>query len=332
MGDLKFKNVFVTGGAGYVGSTLVPHLLNKGYNVTVYDLYIYGDTLEENGNLKQIKGDIRDRDRLVESVCGADALIHLACISNDPSFDLDPQLGKSINFDAFSNVLDATKINNVKRFILASSTSQYGVKPLDVKVTEETPAEPITDYARYKIECESLMQSSDLGDMEYVFVRPATLCGYAPRMRLDLTVNILTMHALVNKRIKIFGGEQLRPSLNINDMARFYELMLNAPEELINRQAFNITHVNYSVRRYAELVKETLNDEKIEFEVVPTDDKRSYHVDDTKIRERLGFQNDFTIEDAILSIKQAYEEGKIIDGLNNPIYHNIKQMKNIRLK
>src|SRR3989338_6218603 len=162
----KFRNVFITGGAGYVGSALVPSLLEKGYNVVVYDLYIYGDVLEPHARLTEIKGDIRDRENLIKSSKGCDAFIHLACISNDPSFDLNPRLGKSVNFDAFRNVIDACRINSITRLIVGSSTSQYGVKPLGCEVTEDSPAEPITDYARYKIGCERLLRETDTGKLE----------------------------------------------------------------------------------------------------------------------------------------------------------------------
>ena len=332
MENLKFKNVFITGGAGYVGSALVPRLLDIGHNVTVYDLFIYGNVLKDRPHLKKIKGDIRNREKLIKEAKDCDALIHLACISNDPSFDLDPRLGRSINYDAFINIIDAAKINKIKRFILASSTSQYGVKDPKIEVTEDANPEPITDYAKFKIECEKMLEKSDMIDIEYVFVRPATICGYAPRLRLDLSVNILTINALINKKIKIFGGDQLRPTLNIEDMVRVYELMLIAPGEKIHKQAFNVGYQNKTIGEMAEIVKNTLNDSKITFEVVPTDDKRSYHINSDKIKNVLGFETKFTIEDAVISIKDAYEKGLIIDGLNNPIYHNVKQMKLIGLK
>lgn len=332
MGDLKFERIFITGGAGYVGSALVPKLLEDGYNVTVYDLFIYGDTLEEHSNLRKIKGDIREREKLIDATKEYDALIHLACISNDPSFDLDPELGKSINYGAFPNVLDAAKRNNVKRFILASSTSQYGIKDPKIEITEDIEAEPITDYAKYKIECEKLTRKSDLGDMEYVFVRPATLCGYAPRLRLDLSVNILTISALEDKIIKIFGGDQLRPALNIEDMVRAYELMLVAPREKINGEAFNVAYQNMSIRDMAELVKSTIGNPEILFETTPSNDMRSYHINSDKIKRILGFENKFSIRDAISSLIKAYKEGLIADGLNNPIYHNVRQMKLINLR
>lgn len=329
---MKFKNIFVTGGAGYVGSLLVPTLLNKGYNVIVYDLYIYGNVLKPHPNLTQIKGDIRDKDLLINSTKNADAFIHLACISNDPSFDLDPNLGKSINFDAFYNVIKACKENKIKRLIIASSTSQYGVKPADLEVTEDTKAEPMTDYARYKIECERLLQNTVTGDLEYVFVRPATLCGYAPRLRLDLSVNILTIQALINNKIKIFGGEQMRPALNIKDMVRFYEMMLEAPKEKIHKQAFNVSYQNMTIKEIANMIKAIIGKSSMKFETTPTEDKRSYHINTDKMKTVLGFECQFNLQEAVKSLIEAYEKGLIEDGLNNPLYYNIKKMQELNLK
>ncbi|MBN2053129.1 NAD(P)-dependent oxidoreductase [Candidatus Woesearchaeota archaeon] len=328
----KFNKIFITGGAGYVGSHLVPSLLDKGYSVVVYDLYIYDYKFPEHKNLVQVKGDIRDKKKMIESSKGCDAMIHLACISNDPSFDLDPKLGKSINYDAFKNVIEACKKNKIKRLVVASSTAQYGIKPEDVEVTEDIEAEPITDYAKYKIECEKLLLNTDIGDTEYVFVRPATLCGYAPRLRLDLSLNILTINGLVNKKIKVFGGDQMRPALNIKDMTRFYELMLEAPKEKIHKQAFNVSYKNMTIKQLAELAKKVLNDKSIIFEITPSDDNRSYHVNTDKMKEVLGFECKYDFEDAVKSLAEAYKKGLIVDGLNNPLYHNIKRMKELNLK
>lgn len=328
----KFNKIFITGGAGYVGSALVPSLLEKGYSVVVYDLFIYGNVLPKHPNLTQIKGDIRNKEKIIEMAKDADALIHLACISNDPSFDLNPELGKSINFEAFKNVIDACTVNKVKRLIVASSTSQYGIKPIDVDVTEETKHEPTTDYARYKYECEKLLLNSDVGELEYVFVRPSTLCGYAPRLRLDLSVNILTINALINKKIKIFGGEQMRPALNIKDMVNFYELMLTAPKNVIDKQAFNVSCENKMIKEIAEMVKDVIGDKEITFEVTTSNDNRSYHVNTDKMKRVLGFECKFSLQDAIKSIIEAYNQNLIIDGLNNTLYHNIKRMKEINLK
>ena len=329
---MKFKKIFITGGSGYVGSALVPELLKKGYTVIVYDIYIYGKTLKPHPNLKEINGDIRDKEKLVEASKGCDAFIHLACISNDPSFDLNPELGKSINYDAFKNIIDAVKFGGIKRFIVASSTSQYGIKPLDMEVTENTEATPITDYAKYKIECEKLLQNTSMDDVEYVFARPATLCGYAQRLRLDLSVNLLTINALINKKIKIFGGNQMRPALNIKDMVRFYELLLKVPGKKIHNQAFNVACQNLTIMEIAEMVKGVIGDESIEFEIAATDDTRSYHVNTEKMEKILGFDCEFRIEEAIKSLIDAYNKNLIADGLSNSIYYNIKRMKEINLK
>ena len=330
----KFKNVLITGGAGYVGSALIPSLLEKNYNVTVYDLYLYGNVfshLKDHSNLTQVKADIRDKNKILDAAENIDAIIHLACISNDPSYELDPNLGKSINYDAFLNVLDAAKKNNVKRFIYASSSSVYGIKN-EENVRENVLAEPLTDYSKFKLECEKILLNFDEPNMERAVVRPATVCGYAPRLRLDLVVNILTIHALINKKIKIFGGEQLRPNINIKDMVRVYEALLSAPAKKINGQVFNAGYQNLSVNKIAELIKDTVGDPSIMFEIIPTDDIRSYHINSDKIREFLDFEPKYSIQDGIKSICKAYESRLIKDGLNNPAYHNIKLMQKVNLK
>ena len=327
--------ILVTGGAGYVGSALVPELLQKGYNVTVYDLYFYGDVfshLNDNPNLTQIKADIRDKKKFLEATKDVDAIIHLACISNDPSFELDSGLGKSINYDAFYNLLEAAKINGVRRFIYASTSSVYGVKK-EKDVVEDAICEPLTDYSKYKLECEKLLL--DFGknsEFEHVIVRPATVCGYAPRLRLDLVVNILTINALINKKIKIFGGEQLRPNININDMVRVYELLLSMPKEKINGEIFNAGYQNYTVEELAHIVKNVIGGSSLSLECVPTSDMRSYHINSDKIKNVLGFEPKYTIEDAVQSLIEAYNKGLITDGLNNPLYHNIKMMQKVKLE
>ena len=334
MSEVKLKNVLITGGAGYVGSALVPSLLDKGYNVTVYDLYLYGDVfrdIENNQNLTQIKGDIRDKKKMIDVAKNADALIHLACISNDPSYELNPELGKSINYYAFFNVLEAAKVNKIKRFIYASTSSVYGIKK-EKNIRETATCEPLTDYSKFKVECENVLLNHEKSDMTRVVLRPATVCGYAPRLRLDLVVNILTIHALVSKKIKIFGGKQLRPNINIKDRVRVYETLLTVPSDKIDGERFNAGYQNLSVDEIAKLIKETIGDPDITLEHIPTDDIRSYHINSDKIRDVLGFEPRYTIKDAVQSIKKAYENGLIIDGLKNPLYHNIKLMQNVNLK
>jgi nucleoside-diphosphate-sugar epimerase len=227
------QTVLVTGGAGYVGSALVPKLLTAGHRVKVLDLYLFGDgilsAVADHPNLEQVKGDLRDR-RLLERVLpGCDAVIHLACISNDPSFELDPELSKSINYDSFFGLVDVSKDSGVRRFIYASSSSVYGIKD-EENVTEELSLQPLTDYSKYKALCEEVLLKKRAAGFTTIILRPATVCGYAPRLRLDLAVNILTNHAITNRLIKVFGGQQKRPNIHIEDMTDLYVASLRWPE------------------------------------------------------------------------------------------------------
>src|SRR6266511_5256949 len=331
-----FGSILVTGGAGYVGSSLVPELLQHGYLVKVVDLFWYGRDVfgqaNQHSNLHLIELDIRDTARLKLELKGIDAVIHLACISNDPSFELDPALGKSINYDAFAGLLRGAIDQGVKRFIYASSSSIYGVKE-EPDVREESEPRPLTDYSRFKLDCErDLLTHPDAKGMQRVIVRPSTVCSYAPRLRLDLTVNILTIHALVNHRIRIFGGKQLRPNLHIKDMVRSYLTLLEAPGASVEGEAFNVGFQNRSVEDIAKLVRATLEDGTIELEYVPSDDLRSCHVNSDKIKSVLGFETRYTIEDAIRDIADAYGRGWIHDPLKNPLYSNIRRMQQLRIK
>src|ERR1700731_4131753 len=237
----KLQHVLVTGGAGYVGSNLVPKLLAAGYGVTVLDLYIYGGDIfsayRDNPNLREVRGDLRDAAKTADAMAGCDAVIHLACISNDPSFDLDPALGRSINYDCFRPLVRASKAAGVRRFVYASSSSVYGIKS-DPEVTEDLPLEPLTDYSKYKALCETVLAEEQEPGFVTVTVRPATVCGYAPRLRLDLTVNILTNLAVNTQRITVFGGEQLRPNLHVEDMTDLYLMLLDAPDQTVDRKVW----------------------------------------------------------------------------------------------
>jgi nucleoside-diphosphate-sugar epimerase len=331
-----FKTILITGGGGYVGSALAPALLGEGYRVKALDTFWYGrDVFAEcntHPQLERIELDIRDSARVRQALRGVDAVIHLACISNDPSFELDPTLGKSINYDAFAGLLQGAIDQGVRRFIYASSSSIYGVKD-DPEVREDAQPQPLTDYSRFKLDCErDLLAHPKVNGLERIIVRPATVCGYATRLRLDLAVNILTIHALVNHKIRIFGGKQLRPNLHIQDMVRAYQLFLAAPAAKTDREAFNVGFQNRSVEDVAFLVRDTLKDPTIELEYTPTSDNRSYHVNSEKIKRVLGFEPKFTLQDAIQGIADAYRAGKLVDPLNNPLYSNIKRMRELKVK
>jgi len=324
------KKIFITGGAGYVGSELTKHLLNIGYQVTVYDLFIYGNTLENNNNLNLVKGDIRDQDLLKQHLKGHEALIHLACISNDPSFELNPKLGKEINLDAFEPLVKLSKNSGIKKFFYASSSSVYGIKS-EKNVNEDMSLEPLTDYSKFKAECEKILLDFKSDDFITTIIRPATVCGYSSRQRLDLVVNILTNLAYHKKEISVFGGDQLRPNIHIKDMVRSYSFLLDQDEKKINGEIFNIGYENKSITQLAEEVKSVIGDD-VNIVKVPSNDNRSYHISSAKIHDLLGFKNKFTIIDAIEDLKIAFETKKIINSFDDINFFNIKKMQKINLK
>lgn len=333
-----FDRVFITGGAGYCGSLLVPQLLARGYKVTVYDSCFFGYEFLPAGHpgLKIIQGDIRDVDKLAESVKDHDAFVSLACISNDASFELDEALSTSINLDAFRPMVNAAKQAGVKRFVYASSSSVYGVsdKP---NVTEDHPLVPLTLYNKYKGMCEPILKEFCDDSFTGVIFRPATVCGYAPRLRLDLSVNILTNHAVTNNKITVFGGSQLRPNLHVQDYCDAVELFLGAPAEKIQRETFNVGYQNLSIMDIALMVRDVVREEfpekgEIEIVTTPTDDIRSYHINSDKVARVLGFRPQYTIEDAVRSLCKAFREGKIQNSMVDDSYYNIRTMKKINAK
>jgi len=329
------KNVLVTGGAGYVGAVLVPKLLEAGYQVKVIDLYIYGQdvlkAVKNNLRLKEIKGDIRDQKLLQKEIPGTDAMIHLACISNDPSYELNPTLAKSINYDAFLPLVDLAKQNKVKRFIFASSSSVYGVKN-ESEVTEELSLEPLTDYSKYKALCEEYVLKEQSDDFTVLVLRPATVCGYSPRLRLDLTVNILTNHAINKGKITVFGGEQKRPNIHIEDIADLYVQALEYPKEKIAGKIFNVGYQNYKLKDIAGMVKKVIRKNDLTVEITESDDKRSYCISSEKIKRELGFVPRHTVEEAVEDLRQAFDAGRVPNALNDIRYYNIKTMRAVNLR
>jgi nucleoside-diphosphate-sugar epimerase len=324
------KKVLITGGSGYVGSVLTPYLLSKGYELTVLDLMLYGNTLKENNKLKIVKGDIRDTKLLKKIIKDHSIVIHLACISNDPSFELNPALGKEINLDAFTPLVEISKESGVRRFIYASSSSVYGVKK-EKNVTEDMSLKPLTDYSKFKADCEKILLKYSCPNFCTVILRPATICGYSPRQRLDLVVNILTNLAYHNRTITIFGGSQLRPNIHIQDMIRAYDLFINVDDKKINGKIFNIGFENKTVRQLAEEVKKIVGLDVI-IKKLPTNDNRSYHISCKKIQDELGFVANFSILNAIEELKDAFERKLLSNCLTNENYFNIKKMQSINLR
>ena len=324
------QKILITGGAGYVGSVLTPYLLSKGYKVTVIDLMIYGeDVLKRNINLRIIKGDIRDKKLLEKEIPNHEIVIHLACISNDPSFELNPKLGKLINLDAFSPLVEISKKNNVKRFIYASTSAVYGLKK-EKDVHEEISLEPLTDYSKYKAECEVILNREKSENFTPIILRPATVCGYSPRQRLDVVVNILTNLAYNKREISVFGGNQLRPNIHIKDMAKVYEVLIKAPQSKVIGEIFNVGFENQTILELANTVKKVIGKD-VKLKTTSTNDNRSYHISSKKIEKILGFKSKYTIEDAVNDLKIAFKKGLLPNSLNDEKYFNIQRMNSIKL-
>ena len=329
----QFRTVLVTGGAGYVGSLLVPTLLEDGYIVKVYDTMYFGkEHLPlDHPRLELIEGDIRDVAALDVACRGVQVVLHLACISNDASFELDEKLSTSINLDCFEPFVVAAKRAGVNRFVYCSSSSVYGVSDAP-EVKEDHPLVPLTLYNKYKGMCEPLLLRHADDSFTGVVIRPATVCGYAPRCRLDVSVNILTNHAVNRGEITVFGGGQKRPNLHIGDMVRVYQLMLEAPHEKIRRQTFNVGYQNHTIMQLAGFVKKVVEEEfpakgSIGIKVTETNDNRSYHINSDKIRDQLGFVPKYTIEDAVRSLCRAFRAGDLPDSFDRDIYFNVRRLK-----
>lgn len=329
--------ILVTGGAGYVGCVLVPKLLQTGHHVVVYDLMLFGcDGLSSHPNLLVVKGDLRDIRRFSEALKEVHSVVHLACISNDPSFELDPALSKSINYDCFEPMVIACKKAAVRRFIYASTSSVYGVSD-SPEVTEDHPLVPLTDYNKYKGLCEPILLRFQALDFTTVIVRPATVCGYSPRMRFDLSVNILTNHAINRRKITVFGGTQKRPNIHIDDITDLYVQLLDLPENKIAGETFNVAYQNHTIAELAEIVRSIVEREiphggPIQVETVPTNDLRSYHVSSRKILEKLGYKPKKSIEDAVVDICNAFKSGKLPNSLQAKKYFNVRTVMEAGLR
>jgi nucleoside-diphosphate-sugar epimerase len=333
------STVCIPGGAGYVGAVLVPKLLARGHHVRVLDTFAYGHEalapFDGAAGLTLFAGDMRDLDVVKRSLDGSDAVIHLACISNDPSFELDPALGKSVNFDCFEPMVRAAKAAGVRRFIYASSSSVYGLSDAP-DVREDHVLNPLTDYSKFKALCEPIVLGAHGAGFVPVVIRPATVCGASPRMRFDLSVNILTNHAVSRRSILVFGGVQTRPNIHIEDITDLYADLLDEREALIAGETFNAGFQNRSIADLAEIVRSVVSREfpdgaPIVIETQPTDDLRSYHVNSEKIERVLGFRPRHTIEDAVRDLCRSFRAGRFPDSLSDRRYFNVKLMKETAL-
>ena len=325
-------NILITGAGGYVGSELVNYLLEKtDHNITAYDLFIFDPLIfdiQNKNKIKIIKGDIRDEELLNDSLKGIDLIIHLACISNDPSFDLNPNLGKSINFDCFPNIVKLCKKNGVKRFIYASSSSVYGISD-EKNVHENSLKNPLTDYSKYKLLCEEILLNEINDHFEGIIIRPATVCGYSRRLRLDLVVNIFTSHAYFNRKINVFGGSQLRPNINIKDMVRAYHKLIDLEKGKFNGSIYNCGYDNLSLNEIANLVLSSM-DSEVEINTTFSNDNRSYHISSELIKKEINFEPKYNIKDAIDDLINNFKNLK--NPFNIDKFFNIKLMQKINLK
>ena len=327
--------VLVTGGGGYVGAVLVPKLLAKGYRVRVIDLFLFGtDVLPRDPSLELVKADIRDQKALGKAAAGVDAVIHLACISNDPSFELNPGLSRSINYDCFEPLVSISRRAGARRFIYASTSSVYGISDAP-DVTEDHPLVPLTLYNKYKGMCEPLLKKHTDASFTGVIFRPATVCGHSPRQRLDLSVNILTNHAVNAGKITVFGGSQLRPNLHIQDYCDAVQLFLTVPADKVQNETFNVGYQNLSLMEIAELVRRVVGEEmpdrrKVDIVTTPTDDIRSYHINSDKIKRVLGYAPRHTIEDAVRELCRSFLANKIPNSMEDDRYYNVRLLKRLK--
>ena len=329
-------NLLITGGSGYVGSRLIYKLLEEtDHNIVNYDISLFGDEhLPKNKKFFYHKEDITDAKKFEEVLIknNIDTVLHLACISNDPTYELNSELSKRINYDCFEDLVKISKKNNVKKFIYASTCSVYGISN-SPNVVETNELKPITDYNKYKALCEPILQKYLDNDFKGIIIRPATVCGFSEKMRFDLTVNILTNYAYNKGFIRVFGGKQARPNCHIDDMCDLYKKLIHDDITKFNGEIFNVETENLKIIEVAEKVKSVmenkLNKKGIEIRVEESADIRSYMINSDKVKDLLGFKFKKTVVDAIEDICDAFEKNIIKDSFSDE-WSNIKVLTKIK--
>lgn len=330
------KKILVTGGFGYVGSRLTPHLLQLGHHMRVLDSMLYttagldalkaGPSFSQwSGRFEFLQGDMRDPQTVEKAVAGMDTIIHLAAISNDPTGDIDEVLTRQVNFDAIGMLLAQAKASGVKRFINASSSSVFGIK-VAPQVTEQLEPEPLTFYSKYKALAEWLVVAAASPDFCAVNIRPATICGYSPRQRFDLTVNKLTADAVRKRVITVHGGEQRRPNVGMTDMINLYGVLVATEARKINGRTFNFGFENLKVIEIARVIQSELADLNVEIKVTDTLDKRDYHISSEKIVQELSYRSVSSIKQEVASLRRMLDAGSFPD-IDAPEHYNMKFMK-----
>jgi nucleoside-diphosphate-sugar epimerase len=309
-------NIFITGGCGYVGTVLTKTLLSEGHFVTVLDTQWFGNFLENHKNLNIIKGSVQNLIKI--SFKGVDCIIHLANIANDPGVELNQVLSWEVNVLASQQLAEKAIENDVKHIIYASSGSVYGVKE-EPEVTEELSLVPISTYNKTKMVSERLFFSyKDF--IKIHCIRPATICGYSPRMRLDTTVNLLTMQALQNNKMIVLGGDQIRPNINIHDMIRVYQHFIK--NNHIESGFYNAGFENISILDIARKIQKKISSD---INIVSSNDPRSYRQNSNKLLST-GFQAKYNVDDAIDEIIKKFKSSDLVD---KDIYYNVRIMKKL---
>lgn len=323
--------VLIIGGGGYVGARLQKYLTQFGFKLRIFDTFWYpaGKNLNiDRSRIEYITGDVRNLDLVKISLKDVDACIHLACISNDPTFELDPSFAKSINYSVFPDFIELLNKSDVKRFIYASSSSVYGVKTEPI-VSEDLECEPLTDYSKFKLACEEYVKSHVSKKIVSTILRPSTVCGYSPRQRFDLVVNLLTITALTKGEIVVDGGEQFRPNLHIEDMIRCYRKILTSDIKKVQGEVFNVAGENLKVIEIAQIVREVVGQE-CQIKIKEIVDPRSYRISGAKIAKKIDFRPIKSVRDAVVELKQIFEKG-VFSYPESDEYYNIRQMKKFRL-